>query len=192
MKNTKAWTFILYPESCAKDWRLGLEASNKGFMVSPLHNMDTDEEGNLKKAHYHVVITDSRGMSYNTACKISARIGGIRPQAVISKKGMREYMTHKGNEEKYQYDESDIVYGNGMTPESFEDEESEDEVVNLFLYIASKGFTEYSDLIDDLVADTEKRELFNCAVNKAYAVQTYLRSVGCKVRSDDGKTIVKR
>lgn len=185
MKNTKSWTFILYPESCAVDWRLGLEASKKGFMVSPLHNRDTDKDGNLKKAHYHVVITDPRGMSYSTASKISARIGGVRPESVICEKGMKEYMTHKGHEDKFQYDESEIVYGNGLTEESFAEDDNVDETVNLFLYIASKGFTEYSDLIDDLVADEEKRPLFECAVAKAYAVQTYLRSVGCKVRSDE-------
>lgn len=186
MKNTKSWTFILYPESCTSDWRLGLEASKKGFMISPLHDKDIDKDGNLKKAHYHVVVSDPRGMSYNTASKISARIGGVRPEAVISQKGMMEYMTHKGHEEKYQYKESEVVYGNGLSEETFVEDNEVDDTVNLFLYIASKGFTEYSDLIDDLVADEDKRELFDCAVKKAYAVQTYLRSVGCKVRSEEG------
>lgn len=182
MKAVKNWTFILYPESATKDWRLGLEASKKGFMISPVHDKDTDKEGNLKKPHYHIVISDPRGMSYNTAQKISSRIGGVRPESVISEKGMKEYMTHKGHEEKYQYNESDIVCGNGLTLEAFENDAEVDDTASLFLYIASKGFTEYSDLIDDLVADEEKKALFECAVTKAYAVQTYLRSVGCKVR----------
>ena len=186
MKSVKNWTFILYPESAVTDWRLGLEASKKGFIISPVHDRDTDKEGNIKKAHYHIVISDPRGMSYNTALKISSRIGGVRPEAVVNTKGMKEYMTHKGNEEKFQYDEADVIYGNGLTPEAFEDDVEVDETAELFLYIASKGFTEYSDLIDDLVADKDKRTLFECAINKAYAVQTYLRSVGCKVRSDDG------
>ena len=186
MKTVKTWTFILYPESATKDWLLGLEASKKGFMVSPVHDKDTDNDGNVKKAHYHVVISDPRGMSYNTAQKISARIGGVRPETVKSEKGMKDYLTHKGDEGKYQYNPSDIVYGNGLNEESFENDDSVDDIVSLFLYIASKGFTEYSDLIDDLVADEDKRALFECAVSKAYAVQTYLRSVGCKVRSDDG------
>lgn len=185
MRTTKSWTFILYPESCCTDWLLGLEASKKGFIVSPLHDKDTDKDGKLKKAHYHVVITDPRGMSYNTALKISSRIGGVRPESVICDRGMMEYMTHKGHEEKYQYNESDIVYGNGLTEESFINDDDVDDTVNLFLYIASKGFIEYSDLIDDLVADKDKRALFECAVTKAYAVQTYLRSFGCKVRQDN-------
>lgn len=184
MRAIKSWTFILYPESATEDWRLGLEASKKGFVISPLHDKDTDEEGNLKKAHFHIVICDARGMSFSTADKISKRIGGIRPQAVISEKGIEKYMTHEGNEKKYQYNATDIVYGNGLTSEVFVDDEDVDESSSLFLYIACKGFTEYSDLIDDLVADEDKKALFEAALSKAYAVQAYLRSVSLKVRTD--------
>lgn len=178
----KAWTFILYPESACKDWKLGLESTRKGFCVSPLHNRDTNEDGTLKKAHYHVVVVAPRGMSYQTALKISSMLGGVRPEPVISNVGLADYLTHKNDADKAQYSEDDILWGNGLSMEQFVNDEK-CTLSDVFTFIRDNGIFEYADLID-LFIESEMTDYVQIAVEKAFAIQTYLRSSKFKAKGE--------
>lgn len=177
MKIVKSWTFLIYPESATKDWREGLEASKKGFIISPIHNKDVDEKtGEVKKAHYHIVVHDQRGITFNTVSKIAGRIGGVHPEAVISEEGIKKYMYHEGQEGKAQYSKEDTVYGNGLTEDIFgSGDEDEVDFKTLFTYIRQSDCVEYAELVGKLL-DEERYDLLQMVGNKAYAVQTYLRS----------------
>lgn len=141
-----------------------------------MHDRDTNKDGTLKKAHYHIVLVSPRGMSYQTAFKIASSIGGVRPEPVISEEGMEEYLTHENAKEKVQYNKEDIIWGNGLTKEQFV---NVDKCIlsDVFNFIRENGIYEYSDLINLLVdAGKEKLDYLQIAVEKAFAIQTYLRS----------------
>lgn len=177
-KQVNNWTFILYPESAVSNWRLGLEGTRKGYIISPLHNKDVNEKGELKKAHWHIVLSNPRGMTYNTVLKISSMLGGTRPEPVINEKGMIQYLTHENDENKIKYHADDIEWGNGLTPEMFEERSNGVSLADLFAFIRDNDIDEYSILVDSLCT-FEMFDMLAVAVEKAFAIQTYLRSRKC-------------
>ena len=54
-----SWGFVIYPESSPTNWRDLLIESGIACAVSPLHDMDIDNEetGELKKPHYHILLS---------------------------------------------------------------------------------------------------------------------------------------
>ena len=58
------WTFLVYPESAPADWVSKLQATGLPVAISPLHDKDINPDGELKKAHYHVIVCYS-GPTYN-------------------------------------------------------------------------------------------------------------------------------
>ena len=50
------WTFVLYPESAPADWREQLQKTGLLCAISPLHDRDVNPDGEVKKAHYHVIL----------------------------------------------------------------------------------------------------------------------------------------
>ena len=53
---TRSWSFIVYPESAPSNWIDILNDMHIEIIISPLHDKDTDPDGEVKKAHYHVMI----------------------------------------------------------------------------------------------------------------------------------------
>ena len=51
---TRAWTFIVYPDSAPDDWRDILDDLHIPWCESPLHDKDQNPTGEQKKAHWHV------------------------------------------------------------------------------------------------------------------------------------------
>ena len=60
------WTFIVYPESAPENWYQILQDKMLNFAVSPLHDVDIleSETGEVKKAHYHVLLCFSGNKSF--------------------------------------------------------------------------------------------------------------------------------
>ena len=73
--------------------------------ISPLHNKDLNADGEIKKEHYHILITFKGPTSYNIVEKITKSVNGTIPQRAKSPIGIIRYFTHKDNPEKAQYDE---------------------------------------------------------------------------------------
>ncbi|MGL5078618.1 MAG: Rep family protein, partial [Waterburya sp.] len=59
-ERTRNWSFIVYPDSAPKNWVEIIQEERVPFVVSPIHDSDVNElTGELKKAHFHVLITYS-------------------------------------------------------------------------------------------------------------------------------------
>lgn len=80
-----------------------------------LHDKDTDETGNLKVAHYHVIIQfkkDDGRMIEHIAAWFKVEPQYVRKSTSKSKHkflDMAKYLIHKNAENKYQYDESSVT-----------------------------------------------------------------------------------
>ncbi|MDU7039740.1 MAG: Rep family protein, partial [Lactococcus lactis] len=53
---TRNWTFFVYPESAPSNWREILDSYHVPWIESPLHDKDVNSDGEIKKAHWHVLL----------------------------------------------------------------------------------------------------------------------------------------
>ncbi|MEL1068170.1 Rep family protein, partial [Campylobacter coli] len=61
---TRNWTFFVYPESAPENWRDVLNEMHIPWIESPLHDKDVDSNGELEKAHWHILILFASKKSY--------------------------------------------------------------------------------------------------------------------------------
>src|SRR5699024_2434671 len=105
---TRSWTFILYPESAPKNWKEILDELFIEWVESPLHDKDTNPDGTVKKAHWHILLMFPSVKSYDQVLEITQKLNALAPQKAMSAKGVVRYMLHLDNPEKYQYKKADI------------------------------------------------------------------------------------
>lgn len=111
---TRNWTFVVYPESVSSNWRDVLDEEHIQWVESPLHDKDTNADGEIKKAHIHVLVMYDGVKSYNQILEITNKINASVPQKCGSAKGLVRYMVHMDNPEKYQYSKTDIIGHGGV------------------------------------------------------------------------------
>ncbi|WP_256948213.1 replication protein, partial [Staphylococcus epidermidis] len=102
-ERTRNWTFVIYPESVFQNWRDVLDNEYIQWVESPLHDKDTNPDGEIKKAHKHILVMYDGVKSYNQILELTEKINATVPQKCGSAKGLVRYMLHMDNPEKYQY-----------------------------------------------------------------------------------------
>ena len=111
---TKTFATIVYPESAPKDWKQIVKDTHVPTYISPLHDKDTNPDGETKKPHYHVLMIFDSLKNYETQIKpIFQRFDGVGREEVLSQRGYARYMCHMDNPEKYQYDSAEVEELNG-------------------------------------------------------------------------------
>lgn len=140
-KRSRSWACIVYPESAPEEWIEKLNEEHVPALISPLHDRDVTAEGELKKAHYHVMIIREQPVSGEQARAIFEKIGvKMSPELVKSVKGYARYLVHKDDHDKHQYDETEVKELSGANWKAMAlDKEEEIDFV----------LTEIEDFIDD-------------------------------------------
>ena len=149
-QKARNWTFVAYPESLPSNWLEVLEKTGLPIAISPLHDKDINEDGLPKKAHYHVMLCFDGPTSFSVVFKLSNSLNQTRPEVVMSIKGMYDYLTHRNNPEKAQYDTKDIQHLNGfsiLNYDNFSPSEKEAIYDAIEQIIIEKDISEYWDLI---------------------------------------------
>lgn len=113
-ERTRTWTFVLYPESAPENWRTIITSLGVKGAISPVHNLDLNPDGSVKKEHYHVVLTFDGNKSFEQIKEITDSLNAPIPQKGKSIKGLVRYFTHIDNPEKVQYSKNDIVAFGGF------------------------------------------------------------------------------
>ena len=54
-KRVRSWATVLYPESAKDNWLEILGEQCVPCFVSPLHNLDVNADGEIKKEHFHIL-----------------------------------------------------------------------------------------------------------------------------------------
>ena len=114
IEKDRYWTFLIYLDSAPKNWRDILQETGLQIAISPLHDKDITDVGELKKPHYHVILCFNGPTTYSKVCSITESLNSPIPKRILSVIGMYRYFTHKDNPEKYQYNEEDITTLNGF------------------------------------------------------------------------------
>jgi hypothetical protein len=143
------WVIIIYPESAPKDWRDVLDNEHMPWVESPLHDKDLNADGEIKKAHYHVLLMFEGKKSFEQIKAFSDCLNAPIPQKVSSVKGMVRYMVHMDNPEKYQYDKSGIIgHGGADTAELLKPTSADRYVLirEMAEFVKDRNITEYNEL----------------------------------------------
>lgn len=116
---TRCWTIIFYPDSAPENWREIIESWGCETYISPLHDRDINADGEVKKAHYHVVLKFGSN-SKKSLAQIQTLSDMLSGTKVIWEKcvvpdlaGAVKYLIHANNPEKAQYCIEDIIALNG-------------------------------------------------------------------------------
>lgn len=180
-KNVKKrnWACILYPESAPENWKQILSETGLQCAISPLHNLDVNEEtGEIKKEHYHIILCFNGPTSYNVVKDITDSLNSPAPQPLQQVKGYYRYLTHMDNPEKYQYNSSDITFINGFSPIDFMDL-SKSEIlkiqIDLLRLINQFDIIEYSTFIDTIL-DKNMIDSYEVASSNTYFFDRYICS----------------
>lgn len=150
------WQMILYPESCAEDWKEYLIESGVSWIASPLHDSDLNDDGSLKKPHYHVYITYAAQVNYKDVLSdVANPIGAVFPDLdnVVVIKDMKSaicYLTHDGFNDKALYSQSLISKSPSFDIDRFTQitEDEQDEILfQIIDFIEESDIHEIRDLI---------------------------------------------
>lgn len=182
---TRNWTVIVYPESLPNNWRDILDEEHIQWIESPLHDKDTNVDGEIKKEHYHLLFMFESVKSYEQVLEITKRLEGSIPQKCNGAKGLVRYMAHLDNPEKFQYSRSDIIGHGGADVAELLKPTSSDRYVlirEMIEYVRENEIVEIQDLIDYSIAHRMDDWFPLLCDNSAYVVGTYIKSIRHRVR----------
>lgn len=105
---TRNFATVVYPESAPDGWQDILTQQFVPAFISPLHDRDINPGGEVKKAHYHVMLMFDGVKTLEQAQSIFTLIGGVGCEVVQSMRGYARYLCHLDNPEKAQYSQDDV------------------------------------------------------------------------------------
>lgn len=114
---SRAWTFIVYPESAPENWVDILEDLHIEWVQSPLHEFDVNPDGEVKKAHWHILVQFTNVKSYDQVNEIGKLVKATVPQRCHNTRALVRYFCHLDNPDKFQYDVKDIIPHGGADVE---------------------------------------------------------------------------
>lgn len=105
---TRNFATVVYPDSAPANWQEILAEQFVPAFISPLHDSDLNPAGDIKKAHFHVMLMFDGVKTIDQAQEIFDKIGGVGHEVVQSQRGYARYLCHLDNPEKVQYVQSDV------------------------------------------------------------------------------------
>lgn len=148
---TRNWTVVVYPESAPDNWREYLDELHIEWVESPLHKFDTNATGEVKKAHWHLLLMFGGVKSYEQVMECIQPLKCPIPQRCHNAKAMVRYMAHLDNPEKHQYSVAEIkVHGGVDIAELLRPSASErySLIREMVAFVKDNGITEFQDLMD--------------------------------------------
>lgn len=148
---TRNWTAVVYPDSAPENWRDVLDEEHIAWIESPLHEYDTNPDGEVKKAHWHIILVFEGKKSFEQVCSILEPLNCPIPKRVNSMRGAVRYLAHMDNPEKFQYSTADIIGHGGADVKSYlalSDSEKKAVVNDIFAWASESGCMEFCDLVD--------------------------------------------
>lgn len=107
-RRTRNWCAVVYPDSAPNDWKTYLDNLNIKWACSPLHDKDTDDDGQIKKPHWHIILCYNGNKSFKQVCEDLSELHCPIPQICRDVRGSVRYFIHKDHPHKYQYKEKEI------------------------------------------------------------------------------------
>ena len=175
----RTWCAVIYPDSAPDNWRELLDDQHISWAESPLHEYDTNATGEVKKPHWHIVLSFDGKKSYNQICAILEPLNAPIPQRCHDVRGIVRYFAHLDNPEKYQYPVSEIVAHGGFDVKAALQPSASERyalVAEMAVWIKQNDVTEFQDLFD-YALDQRREDWFPLLCDScAFVMQQYLKS----------------
>jgi Plasmid replication protein. len=154
-EKSRNYGFVVYPhvsntDGAPEDWRDILDDMHVSWIESPLHDKDVNPDGEIKKAHWHVLVVFDGPQRMTAAENIAQKLNSPKPQIVKSAKGLVRYMIHMDNPEKYQYSKSEIIGHGGADVESYFEMSVTNQtkvLKDISQYVIENKVTDFADLV---------------------------------------------
>ena len=182
---TRNWTFFVYPESAPENWRDVLNEMHIPWIESPLHDKDVDSNGELKKAHWHILILFASKKSYEQVREITLRLKAPNPQKVMDLKGMVRYFAHMDDPNKFQYSKNEIIGHAGADPLIYLSASSGERyqlIKEMISFVKENDIDEIQDLIDYAMENRFDDWFPLLCDNSAFIMNNYIKSIRHRVR----------
>lgn len=153
-KRARAWTCVVYPDSAPENWLEILAEQLTEAIVSPLHDKDIEPTGEVKKPHWHVVLSFKNPTSFEKAKEVFDAIGGVTPPESQAKvkdfKQMARYLCHLDQPNKHRYSMEDVhVCGAIDYPALVMSGADEDDMLDeIFEFIRRYQIVSFAEFID--------------------------------------------
>lgn len=159
-KTARIFSTILYPENIS-DINDCCNKLSIPCCLSPLHNQDVKESGEIKKEHYHLIIYYAgKTTPYSCYTSLCGAFGESAFSTLEIGKDLGalvQYHIHLNNPEKFQYNASDILDFNGFSSSKYLVSGAGDIMDNfrqIKKIIKNNNFLFYNDL-DDFLDENE-------------------------------------
>lgn len=182
-ERTRNWTFVLYPTEgnppAPADWRDIIDAEHIQWAESPLHEFDTNPDGEVKKAHIHVLVCYEGKKSFEQVKELTDRLNAPIPQKCASAKGLVRYFAHLDNPEKFQYSTADIIGHGGLDVAEYLKPTSSSRyqrIRDMMDYVVEHDITEMEDLLTYAAHERFEDWFPLLCDNSAYVMGSFIKS----------------
>lgn len=173
---TSTWATIVYPESAPNDWMQLLDDAHVPAFISPLHDRDRDNSGNVKKPHYHVIIFYESLKSQRQAQELFETINGVGTEPVKAPRAYTRYLCHLDNPEKAQYDVNEVIALAGANYPLMMESPTSKYVLNqeMMDYCSKTGIVSYAELC--MYARRSRFDWFRLLIDDGFFIERFLKS----------------
>lgn len=168
---------IVYPESAPENWIEILADENIPAFISPLHDKDITAEGEVKKAHYHVMVMFEGKKSVEQAEEIFDKIYGVGCKVLNSARSYARYLVHMDDADKYQYNINDVKSLGGASYHTLIGTMADKNraIREMIAYIDSEDIVSFYELVKYSVEHNS--EWYDCLLNSgSYFIKEFIKS----------------
>ena len=185
---TRNYVTVVYPESAPDNWLDIVSSSKVPCFVSPLHDKDTNADGTVKKAHWHVIIMFENVKTNEQAVDFIKTFNGVGCEPVKSLRSYARYLCHLDNPDKYQYSRDDVksfggadyIYTIGTAADKTKS------IREMITFVNEQDVTCFADLM--LYASENRSDWFDTLINSgAYVIKEYIKSYTWKYHHTEEK-----
>lgn len=190
---TRNWCALVYPDSAPENWREILDDYHIAWAESPLHQFDVNPDGELKKPHWHIVLSFEGNKSLDQVCKMLSKVGSPLPKECASLRGATRYLCHLDNPEKYLYPWSEVVSHGGFDLAKANQPTASMRyqfIGDMIDYCVSHNITEFCDLLNYARLNRFDDWFPALCDSSAYVMTCYLKSARFKL-SNSVDTVIE-
>lgn len=186
-RRARNWCAVVYPDSAPEDWKEKLDSLNLKWACSPLHDKDIDDDGQLKKPHWHIVICYSGNKSFEQVESDLSELNCPIPQICRDVRSSVRYFIHKDHPHKFQYTPDSVeAYGGFDLSDAFSISKSEKQEIlkDILTYIQENDVIEFYTLVN--YAMNERSQDWFPVISESYTVflREYIKSNRYRQRVD--------
>jgi len=177
-QRSRNWAFIVYPESCAPNWRELLDEMHVPAAVSPLHDRDVNADGEPKKPHYHIVLVFDGNKTRDQVLDLIEPMKGTTVVKLNSLVGMLRYLTHADNPEKAQYSKNDVETFGGLQYQAIIENAGDKigMIADIMDWLDANCCTKYAELMR--YARKERQDWFELlCMGHTIVISEYIKSI---------------